>query len=232
MSGPQLSSHLPCRCQSHLSITRPLLPRWRAERNLDTPYSLHGTTIFARPVRGTIGGASFLANSRALPLLERSCDAIDCLDVLEYVQDDQAIIAEMARVLRPGGMLRVRVPNAGPLAGLDAYNLYCYLTDITRRGRKPVEIDEVGWRRHYSADDLKELLGPEFVVRTITTHRVGIAELLNVSALALFRWYRRSDARYRRAKAIVERVERIENRIKPRRIGTVLVFEAVRAREI
>ena len=142
------------------------------------------------------------------------------------------MIAEMARVLRPGGMLRVRVPNAGPLAGLDAYNLYRYLTDITRRGRKPVEIDEVGWRRHYSADDLKELLGPEFVVRTIATHRVGIAELLNVSALALFRWYCRSDARYRRAQTIVERVERIENRIRPRRIGTVLVVEAVRAREI
>jgi SAM-dependent methyltransferase len=217
-----------CRCQAHLSITRPLFPRRRRTRNPDTLYNLHGTTIHSRPIRGSIAGDQFLANSWALPLADNSCDSIDCLDVLEYVRDDEAMIDELARVLRPGGKLRLRVPNAGLLEGLDAYNLYRYLTDITRRGRKPVETDEVGWRRHYGADDLAVLFGARFVIRSIGASRIGMGELVNVVSLTLFRWFRRSEERYRRANAVVRRVQAIEDWIRPGRVGTVLSVEAVR----
>jgi len=232
LSQPTPSSNHQCHCQTHLILTRPLLPRRRIGRDVDTPYSLHGTTVFARPICGTIAGLTFRANSWALPLPDRACDAIDCLDVLAHIRDDEAMIAEFARVLHPGGMLCLRVPNAGPLAGLDAYNLYRYLSDITHRGRKPVETDEVGWRRHYSRQDLAALLGTRFVVRKVTTQRIGVAEMLNAAALAIFRWFQSSDARYRRASALIGRIERFENRIKPGLIGIALTIEAVRAPEI
>jgi SAM-dependent methyltransferase len=217
-----------CRCRAHLTITRPLMPHRRGIQNSTSIYNLHGTTNVSRPILGTIAGQRFVANSWALPLPDRFCDSIDCFDVLEYVRDDEAMINEIARILRPGGTLRLRVPNAGLLAGLDALNLYRYLVDITHRGCKPIETDEVGWRRHYSTVDLTKLFGSRFTVRSIGSHRIGIAEIANAAFLALFRSFRVNESRYRRARSIVCKIERFEDRIRPGRSGTALLVEAVR----
>ncbi len=46
-----------------------------------------------------------------LPAPDRSFDGILCSSVLEYVPDVRACLAEFSRVLRPGGILLVSVPN-------------------------------------------------------------------------------------------------------------------------
>lgn len=46
-----------------------------------------------------------------LPLENNSRDGILCSSVLEYVSDVDACLKEFARVLRPGGLLLVSVPN-------------------------------------------------------------------------------------------------------------------------
>lgn len=46
-----------------------------------------------------------------LPLVSNSCDGVLCSSVLEYVSDVDACLHELARVLRPGGLLLVSVPN-------------------------------------------------------------------------------------------------------------------------
>jgi SAM-dependent methyltransferase len=46
----------------------------------------------------------------ALSLPSESCDYILCHRVLEHVLDDRAAMAEMHRILRPGGLLNVSVP--------------------------------------------------------------------------------------------------------------------------
>jgi 2-polyprenyl-3-methyl-5-hydroxy-6-metoxy-1,4-benzoquinol methylase len=46
-----------------------------------------------------------------LPLASNSCDGVLCSSVLEYVSDVDACLKEFARVLRPGGLLLVSVPN-------------------------------------------------------------------------------------------------------------------------
>jgi SAM-dependent methyltransferase len=198
---------------------------------MDDDTSLRGTTIAVHPIRCGIGDHLFLANSWALPLPDNSCDGITCLDVLEYVRDDEAMICEFARVLQPGGRLQLRVPNAGPLAGLDSFNLYRYLVDIGHRGKKPVETDEVGWRRHYSASDLTTMLGPRFRMCAAITQRVGIAELLRTASLVLFRWALKTDAHERSVTRIIRLIERLEDRIKLRRTGAVLTLEAIRLPE-
>lgn len=46
-----------------------------------------------------------------LPLPDSSIDLIVCHTVLEHVRDPQQVIAEMFRVLRPGGVVHLELPN-------------------------------------------------------------------------------------------------------------------------
>ena len=48
---------------------------------------------------------------QALPLAEASLDAVVSASVLEYVPDPGAVLAECARVLRPGGVVVCTVPD-------------------------------------------------------------------------------------------------------------------------
>lgn len=56
-----------------------------------------------------IGGLA-VVSSEKLPYSDASFDAITCMDVLEHLQDEQPVLAEMRRVLKPGGVLIVMVP--------------------------------------------------------------------------------------------------------------------------
>jgi SAM-dependent methyltransferase len=55
----------------------------------------------------------------ALPFAEGRFDVVTSFDVVyhDWVSDDRAAVAEMARVLRPGGVLLVRVPALEALRG-------------------------------------------------------------------------------------------------------------------
>ena len=55
-------------------------------------------------------GVDVAADITALPFGDGAFDAIVCSHVLEHVDDDRAAMAELARVLRPGGWLVVLVP--------------------------------------------------------------------------------------------------------------------------
>jgi SAM-dependent methyltransferase len=50
----------------------------------------------------------------ALPFAEASFDRVIASEVLEHIPDDQQAMAELARVLRPGGSMAVTVPRCGP----------------------------------------------------------------------------------------------------------------------
>jgi len=53
------------------------------------------------------------AEGEHLPFAEHTFDVILSHEVLEHVQDDRAAVAEMVRVLRPGGRMVIFVPNRG-----------------------------------------------------------------------------------------------------------------------
>jgi len=46
-----------------------------------------------------------------LPLPDASVDVVTCFEVLEHVASEKAVLAELRRVLRPGGRLVISVPN-------------------------------------------------------------------------------------------------------------------------
>jgi len=75
-------------------------------------------SMLARAVRAESGPqVGFLrADAQRLPLREATADAVVCISVLQLVPDPAAALAEMARVLRPGGRLAAMVPVAGRMA--------------------------------------------------------------------------------------------------------------------
>ena len=65
-------------------------------------------------LRATGAGWAVNGDGLALPFADRSFDRVIAAEVLEHVVDDGAAMAELARVLRPGGRLAVTVPRWFP----------------------------------------------------------------------------------------------------------------------
>ncbi|OBH40172.1 methyltransferase domain-containing protein [Mycobacterium mantenii] len=74
--------------------------------------------MLARAVRNEAGPqVGFIkADAQRLPLRDNTIDVAISTAVLQLVPDPSAALAEIARVLRPGGRLAVMVPTAGRLA--------------------------------------------------------------------------------------------------------------------
>ncbi|HEY5110683.1 MAG TPA: methyltransferase domain-containing protein [Acidimicrobiales bacterium] len=50
----------------------------------------------------------------ALPFPDDAFDRVIASEILEHIPDDEQAMAELARVLRPGGTMAITVPRAGP----------------------------------------------------------------------------------------------------------------------
>jgi arsenite methyltransferase len=76
--------------------------------------------MLARAVRAESGPqVGFIrADAQRLPLRDNTVDAITSLAVLQLIPDPAAALAEMARVLRPGGRLALMIPTVGSTARL------------------------------------------------------------------------------------------------------------------
>ncbi|RKH85519.1 3-demethylubiquinone-9 3-O-methyltransferase, partial [Corallococcus praedator] len=46
----------------------------------------------------------WIGSGESLPFADASFDCVSCCDVLEHVQDVDAVLAEISRVLKPGGL--------------------------------------------------------------------------------------------------------------------------------
>lgn len=63
---------------------------------------------------GAPASGALCADARSLPFEDASFDRVIASEVLEHVVDDVTAIAELVRVLRPGGTMAVTVPRLGP----------------------------------------------------------------------------------------------------------------------
>ncbi len=73
----------------------------------------YGTDFSVDALRFCAGrgfGRLFRADFHSLPVRTDGFDLVTCIDVLEHLEDDRRAIAELQRILRPGGTLVVSVP--------------------------------------------------------------------------------------------------------------------------
>ncbi|MCE0504216.1 bifunctional 2-polyprenyl-6-hydroxyphenol methylase/3-demethylubiquinol 3-O-methyltransferase UbiG [Roseivivax sp. GX 12232] len=76
----------------------------------------------------------------ALPYGDASFDSVVCVDVLEHVQDLDKVLAEVARVLRPGGLFLYDTINRNALARFAAITLAEDLVRILPKGTHDPEM--------------------------------------------------------------------------------------------
>jgi SAM-dependent methyltransferase len=89
-----------------------------------------------------------LASPPPLPYDSESFDLITLLDVLEHIEDDRAILREVARALRPGGLLLLTVP---------AYQLLWGPQDIASEHKRRYRASQVKERIEEAGLEAKRL---------------------------------------------------------------------------
>jgi SAM-dependent methyltransferase len=214
--------------QRSIRISRPANePSWRKRANGGN-VNLHGHSIGTRSLVIAVNGDKLLCDHWALPFADGSIDAIDVVDVAEHVRDDLSFYAELNRVLRIGGILTLRLPNAGPLAGFDSLNLYRYFTDLTKKGLRVPEMEEIGFRRHLPLAELTEALGTGFEIVRSTTSGVAISEAVRLGLLVGLTTFANSPRQYHRFKPLVNAASKLDEAIKPGGAGFWLHIVAIR----
>jgi len=63
---------------------------------------------------GDMHAAAVQGDALHLPFPDGSFDRVICSEVLEHIPNDLGAMAELARVLRPGGTMAITVPRFGP----------------------------------------------------------------------------------------------------------------------
>ncbi len=106
-----------------------------------------------------------------MPFADASFDLVVIIDFLEHVRDDAGCVAEIARILRPGGDLVVNTPHAKRRSLLRALRDRLGLTDE--------------WHGHvrpgYTRDELRALLGGRFAIESSATYSKVFSEALDVA---------------------------------------------------
>jgi len=162
-----------------------------------------------------LAGVPFTPPVVEWPFPDAAYDVVVLLDELALTVREEEALAEAARVLRPGGMLLLRVPATGRLAWLDGFNAYRYLHETTGRGSWLDEVAGVGWRRHYPRADLEALLCPHFRVRQISASGIGLADAVRLALLIVWRWALQSPRADRFIRRVPGSIARWEGRWAP-----------------
>ena len=125
--------------------------------------------------RARADGCVFKGDGQGLPFRGESFDFVAAFHSLEHVGDPCAVLAEVRRVLRPGGWFYMGVPNRSRLIGYVgafgpstwqkvAFNVRDYYHRVTRRFE-----NRLGAHAGFSAGELKSLLGRYFASTALIT---------------------------------------------------------------
>jgi ubiquinone/menaquinone biosynthesis C-methylase UbiE len=94
------------------------------------------------------------ANALQLPFADHTFDKVICSEVLEHIPDYRAALAEICRVLKPGGLLCASVPRRWPerlcwVLSDDYHQVPGGHLRIFRAGELRDQIEELGFSQYY-----------------------------------------------------------------------------------
>ena len=95
----------------------------------------------------------------ALPIRSETCDAVVCVDVLEHIRDWRRAVREMARLLRPEGVLIVHVPSAVQRRFFRRFRHWSQ-QDHVRQGLTQSELSEFMTRAGLHVESIRLTFGP------------------------------------------------------------------------
>jgi SAM-dependent methyltransferase len=121
-------------------------------------------------IRGLVGGEVHLVNGGRMPFAAESFDRVVVVDALEHLHDDRGFIEEMARILRPGGVLLVNVPHLRE-TWLRRMRIRIGQTD-ERHGHV---------RPGYSEQELREVVRGRFAVTEARTYSRFFSEAIDTA---------------------------------------------------
>ncbi len=105
------------------------------------------------------------ANIYALPYADNVFDSVILSEILEHIEDDVAGLREIYRVLKPGGVVAITVPNANYPFWWDPINKSLETVLNTHIGSGPLAGIWANHVRLYTADQLRSsVLAADFVV--------------------------------------------------------------------
>jgi SAM-dependent methyltransferase len=119
-------------------------------------------------IRSLVGEGAHLVRGDRLPFADATFDGVAVVDMLEHVPDEDAFVAELARVTKPGGRLVVNTPHLKHTA-LRRLRHALGQTDEKHGHRRP----------GYTPARLRELLGPGFEMGPHRTYSRFFSELVD-----------------------------------------------------
>lgn len=132
-------------------------------------------------IRELVGENVHRLDGARTPFPDATFDQVVVVDYLEHIPDDRAFADELARILKPGGRVIINVPHLRPGSRLNRLRHAIGLTDEWHGHLRP----------GYTAEGLRELLGPRFAVeRAVTYSKLG-SELVDTLINGLYETLRR-----------------------------------------
>ncbi len=147
--SPEFHSILDVGCGANLTYDIALAAEQKTVWGVD--FTLNFLRMAPRHPRLTLAQA----NAAALPFRSETFDAAICSETVEHIEDDRAVVAEIARVLKPDGLLFFTVPNLWNASRL---------IEMVRTRAFAVRLME-GHIREYSTSQAARLLSPWFDVQ-------------------------------------------------------------------
>ena len=132
-------------------------------------------------IRQLVGSNVHQIDGGPTPFQNAAFDQVVILDFLEHVRDDRAFAQELGRILRPGGRVIINVPHLKPHSLLNRFRHAIGLTDEWHGHLRP----------GYTAESLRQVLGPDFVVERVTTYSRAFSELVDTVVNGLYELLKR-----------------------------------------
>lgn len=144
-------------------------------------------------IRAVVGDNVEQIDGQRMPYSDSSFDLVIIVDFLEHIESDRQFIGELSRIMKPGSVLVVNVPNprSGPLRW---FRSLIGQTDAAHGHLRP----------GYSLSQLTELLAPHFIIEQQHAYSRFFSELadtLITAALDLLKRF--SGAKKRGTKGTV-----------------------------